>query len=119
MSSAPKTPIRPAEWHPDVPDVAECRRRLALLQPRQREVIALLAHGWTPKQIARRLGITQKTAQNHLFAASEVLDVRPPQPAVVALYHRAMSVEADVVEAPGRWLVTELRALAEDERRAS
>jgi len=49
----------------------------AALTPREREVLALLADGLPNKQIARRLGITEKTVKAHLtrvFAALEVTD---------------------------------------------
>ena len=49
----------------------------AALTPREREVLALLADGLPNKQIARRLGITEKTVKAHLtrvFAALDVTD---------------------------------------------
>jgi predicted transcriptional regulator len=54
----------------------------------------MVAMGWTAKEIAREIGTTLKTVHNHLNMAAEALDVKPPQPAVTALYHRAMTVEA-------------------------
>lgn len=98
MSAAPKSPVRAPEWHPALPDAEECRRRVDRLPPRQRQVVGMVAHGWTPKQVANQLGVTLHTIHKYLDAASAALDVRPPQPAVVALYHRAMTVES--VEAP-------------------
>jgi len=47
------------------------------LTPREREVLTLLADGLPNKQIARRLGIAEKTVKAHLtrvFAALEVTD---------------------------------------------
>ena len=47
------------------------------LTPREREVLALLADGLPNKQIARRLGIAEKTVKAHLtrvFAALDVTD---------------------------------------------
>ena len=49
----------------------------ATLTPREREVLALLADGLANKQIARRLGIAEKTVKAHLtrvFAALDVTD---------------------------------------------
>ena len=49
----------------------------ATLTPREREVLALLADGLPNKQIARRLGIAEKTVKAHLtrvFAALDVTD---------------------------------------------
>lgn len=39
--------------------------RLALLSPREREVVALMVEGLSSKQIARRLNVTTKTIANH------------------------------------------------------
>jgi DNA-binding NarL/FixJ family response regulator len=36
------------------------------LTPRQREVLQLMAQGATYKEIAHRLGVTPKTARNHM-----------------------------------------------------
>ena len=49
----------------------------ASLTPREREVLALVADGLANKQIARRLGIAEKTVKAHLtrvFAALGVSD---------------------------------------------
>ena len=49
----------------------------ASLTPREREVLALVADGLANKQIARRLGIAEKTVKAHLtrvFAALDVTD---------------------------------------------
>lgn len=39
------------------------------LTPRQREIVALLAEGLPTRLIAKRLGITIPTVNNHIFAA--------------------------------------------------
>lgn len=96
MSAAPRTPVVPGQWHPALPDAEECRRRFDGLQPRQRQVIELHAMGWPTKEIARRLGIGAKTVYDYLNAAAEALEVRPPTPAVVALYWRAQQAELAV-----------------------
>ena len=69
------TPISPRSPAP----LAERAREPepAALTPREREVLALLADGLANKQIARRLGIAEKTVKAHLtrvFAALDVTD---------------------------------------------
>ena len=46
------------------------------LTPREREVFHLIAEGLTTKEIARRLDISTKTAENHRGHVLEKLDVR-------------------------------------------
>jgi DNA-binding NarL/FixJ family response regulator len=46
------------------------------LTPREREVFHLVAEGLTTKEIARRLGISTKTAENHRARILGKLDVR-------------------------------------------
>ena len=41
------------------------------ISPRQREVVQALAEGFTTKQIAYRLGISQRTVMAHIQAAKE------------------------------------------------
>jgi DNA-binding CsgD family transcriptional regulator len=38
----------------------------APLTPREREVAALVAAGWTDREVARELGISERTAENHV-----------------------------------------------------
>jgi len=47
----------------------------ASLTPREREVLALVAEGLANKQIARRLGIAEKTVKAHLTSVFAALDV--------------------------------------------
>jgi DNA-binding NarL/FixJ family response regulator len=47
----------------------------ASLTPREREVLTLLAEGLANKQIARRLGIAEKTVKAHLTRVFAALDV--------------------------------------------
>lgn len=75
MSAAPKVPVRPAEWHPDIPGPDECRFRLATLTPREDEVLGLVARGWPQKVIARRLGVTPNGLRRHMEAIRRKLDV--------------------------------------------
>ena len=46
------------------------------LSPREREVMHLVVDGMSTKEIARKLGITVKTAENHRCRILEKLDVR-------------------------------------------
>ena len=46
------------------------------LTPREREVFHLIAEGMTTKEIARRLGISAKTAENHRARVLDKLGVR-------------------------------------------
>jgi len=46
------------------------------LSPREREVMHLVVEGMSTKEIARKLGITVKTAENHRCRILEKLDVR-------------------------------------------
>jgi two-component system response regulator NreC len=46
------------------------------LTTREREVFHLIADGLTTKEIARQLGISNKTAENHRFRVLDKLDVR-------------------------------------------
>lgn len=61
-------------------DRAVTRSRLAensweLLTPRQREVLQLVAEGRTSKEIARRLGISVRTAETHRTQIMDALDI--------------------------------------------
>ena len=57
-------------------DRAIARDRLNLLTPREREVCALVAAGRLNKQIAGRLGVTEKTIKAHLRRVMQKLQVR-------------------------------------------
>jgi FixJ family two-component response regulator len=46
-------------------EVAEIRRRVTLLSPREREVMALIVQGMLNKQAGHRLGVTEKTIKVH------------------------------------------------------
>ena len=46
------------------------------LTPRERQVAALVASGWTNRQIGRVLGISEKTAEVHLHHVMSKLDAR-------------------------------------------
>ncbi|MGE3807131.1 MAG: response regulator [Gemmataceae bacterium] len=51
------------------------RGSLDRLTPRQREVLQLIAEGNTTKQIARKLGISVKTAETHRMQLMDSLDI--------------------------------------------
>lgn len=46
----------------------DSRDTLAALTPREREVLQCVSRGLTNRQIARTLGIVEKTVKNHLYA---------------------------------------------------
>lgn len=48
------------------------------LTAREREVLRRIASGENPKEIATRLGVTLKTAQNHLVAIKDKLGIQEP-----------------------------------------
>ena len=53
------------------------------LTSREVEVLELLAEGLTHRQIARRLGITDKTARNHMANVYEKLEIHGRAQAVL------------------------------------
>lgn len=57
------------------PDRPALARRLELLSPRQREVVALIAEGHTNREIAGRLHISEGTVKNYVTRILEALDV--------------------------------------------
>ncbi|MDH4143656.1 MAG: response regulator transcription factor [Acidimicrobiia bacterium] len=56
----------------------------ALLSERQVEILQLIADGASTKQVARQLGITQKTVHNHLNAVYRRLDTQSLTHAVLS-----------------------------------
>lgn len=61
------------------------------LTPREREVFHLIVEGLTTKEIARRLGTSTKTAENHRFRVLSKLDARNTAEIVrYAVRHRLM-----------------------------
>lgn len=55
-----------------------------LLSERQREILQMIADGMSTKQVARELGITQKTVHNHLNAIYRRLDTQSLTHAVLS-----------------------------------
>ena len=56
---------------------------LIQLTPRQREVLSLAATGATYREIASQLGVTSKTARNHLANLYQKLEVHTRAEAVI------------------------------------
>jgi DNA-binding NarL/FixJ family response regulator len=68
------TPAIEEEWHPlATTDVAD--RQHLNLTPRQREVLELLSAGFTMKEVAKKLGISTRTAESHKYEMMEGLGV--------------------------------------------
>ena len=55
-----------------------------LLSDRQTEILQMIADGLSTKQVARELGITQKTVHNHLNAIYRRLDTQSLTHAVLS-----------------------------------
>jgi FixJ family two-component response regulator len=56
--------------------IAPLRQRYALLTPRERQVMALVAAGFMNKQVANELSITEVTVKMHRSSAMRKLEVR-------------------------------------------
>jgi DNA-binding NarL/FixJ family response regulator len=59
----------------DVPPGAGTDPELDQLTPREREVLRLLARGYTYKEIARRLGVSAKTVESHVSSVLRKLQL--------------------------------------------
>jgi two-component system, NarL family, response regulator DevR len=61
----------------------------SVLTEREREVLALVARGYTNKQIAEALYVTEKTARNHVSHILDKLELsRRSEAAAFAVEHR-------------------------------
>lgn len=67
-----------------VPEVSHAKPSASRLTAREREVLTLVAHGLTGKQVARHLGISPKTVEMHKSRIYSKLQV-PNQAAAVRL----------------------------------
>jgi len=52
-----------------------CRSRIPGLEPRQVEILALAAGGYSTTEIARDLGLAEKTVSGHLYDVYERIGV--------------------------------------------
>ena len=68
------TPLIATEWAEDVSKRVQETQKLTLT-PRQREVLQLVIEGCTMKEIAKRLGISTRTAESHKYEMMEGLGV--------------------------------------------
>jgi FixJ family two-component response regulator len=57
-------------------DIAGIHRRLALLTPREQEALQYVAEGWLNKQIAAKMGISEKTVKVHRARVMQKLQAR-------------------------------------------
>ena len=57
-------------------DLRGTRRVVPRLTPRERQVLSLVAHGYTSKQIGEKLGISPRTAETHRVNIGRRLGIR-------------------------------------------
>ena len=57
-------------------DMKNSRRATPRLTPRERQVLSLVAHGYTSKQIGEKLGISPRTAETHRVNIGRRLGIR-------------------------------------------
>ena len=76
------------------------QRRSLQLTPRQREVLRLMALGATYKEIARQLGVTPKTARNHLTNLYEQIGVHTRAEATICAVRLGLVDPGRVTTAP-------------------
>lgn len=62
----------------------------APLTPREREVLGLMAQGCANSEIARELGVSEKTVKNHISSILRKMNVRDRTAAVVAALRRGL-----------------------------
>ncbi|HEX5885918.1 MAG TPA: response regulator transcription factor, partial [Pyrinomonadaceae bacterium] len=72
-----KVYISPETPKPLIPDTNSPNKKALLesLSPRQREVLRLIAEGFTTKQTGHMLGISVKTVETHRAQLMERLDI--------------------------------------------
>jgi DNA-binding NarL/FixJ family response regulator len=68
------TPAIEEEWKP-LATTGVTERQHLNLTPRQREVLELLSDGYTMKEVAKKLGISTRTAESHKYEMMEGLGV--------------------------------------------
>ncbi|HEX9285594.1 MAG TPA: LuxR C-terminal-related transcriptional regulator [Nitrospirales bacterium] len=57
-------------------DLKTSRRVAPRLTPRERQVLSLVAHGFTSRQIGEKLGISPRTAETHRVNIGRRLGIR-------------------------------------------
>jgi DNA-binding NarL/FixJ family response regulator len=57
-------------------DMKTARRVTPRLTPRERQVLSLVAHGYTSRQIGEKLGISPRTAETHRVNIGRRLGIR-------------------------------------------
>jgi DNA-binding NarL/FixJ family response regulator len=57
-------------------DLKTSRRVAPRLTPRERQVLSLVAHGYTSRQIGEKLGISPRTAETHRVNIGRRLGIR-------------------------------------------
>jgi len=81
-------------------DVATTKEAADLLSDRQTEILQMIADGLSTKQVARELGITQKTVHNHLNAIYRRLDTQSLTHAVLSAVRLGIIDLRDTDEVP-------------------
>ena len=61
---------------PHAADMKTVRRVTPRLTPRERQVLSLVAHGYTSRQIGEKLGISPRTAETHRVNIGRRLGIR-------------------------------------------
>ena len=67
---------RKSKRTPSSADFKGPRRVAPRLTPRERQVLSLVAHGYTSKQIGQKLGISPRTAETHRVNIGRRLGIR-------------------------------------------
>lgn len=77
QTAAGARPVSPevAAYLLDIDEDITSETRIDRLTPREREVVNLIARGYTYRETAKRLGITAKTIENHMRNIFEKLSV--------------------------------------------
>ena len=87
---APTVTLRMISQFARRPSPAQRDRLLAMLTPREREVLALIGHGLSNTEIATRLFISQATAKTHVARILLKLGLRDRVQAAVLAYERGV-----------------------------
>ena len=76
---------------PGTPDRGGAAERLALLTPREREVLGCIAEGLSNLEIAQRLVLTESTVKTHIGRVLMKLDLRDRVHAVIFAYEHGLA----------------------------